>query len=44
MDDSRLDTVWASYNPWWTSKGWDASLPDYRCPMVGEILDTLLIG
>jgi len=41
MDDSRLDAVLAPYNPWWTTDGWDALLPEYRRPIVGEVLADL---
>ena len=41
MDDNRLNTVLASYNPWWTTSGWDATLPDYRRPIVADILADL---
>ena len=41
MDSSRLETVLAPYNPWWKASDWDTLLPDYRRPIVGEVLNDL---
>ena len=41
MDDKRLDSVLAPYNPWWRKADWDCKLPDYQRPIVGEILSDL---
>ena len=38
MNLERLETVLASYNPWWVpGQEWDRDLPDYRRPVVAEI-------
>ena len=41
MDSGRLDAVLAPYNPWWKTSDWDATLPDYHRPIVGEVLSDL---
>ena len=41
MDSGRLDAVLAPYNPWWKASDWDATLPDYHRPIVGEVLSDL---
>jgi predicted AAA+ superfamily ATPase len=41
MDTCRLETVLASYNPWWKTGDWDATLPDYHRPIVAEVLSDL---
>lgn len=41
MDGSRLAAILTEYNPWWTSDKWDTILPEYRRPVVGEVLDDL---
>lgn len=41
MDSKRLEAVLADYNPWWKAGDWDADLPDYRRPIVAEVLSDL---
>lgn len=41
MDGKRLEAVLAEYNPWWKPGDWDADLPDYRRPIVAEVLSDL---
>jgi predicted AAA+ superfamily ATPase len=45
MDDQRLAAMLAPYNPWWagdeTLVAWEKTVPDYRRPVVGEVLGDL---
>lgn len=41
MDGTRLEAVLADYNPWWKTDDWDGDLPDYRRPIVAEVLSDL---
>ena len=42
MDAKRLENVLIPYNPWWNSSlEWDRNLPEYRRPIVADILSDL---
>lgn len=42
MKHSPIDTMLAPYNPWWVrDNNWRAELPDYRRPIVGQVLSDL---
>ncbi len=45
MDDQQLAAMLAPYNPWWAGDdaivAWEQALPDYRRPVVGEVLSDL---
>lgn len=39
MDTQQLDRLLLPYNPWWVSAGkWEEDLPDYRRPIVNDVL------
>ncbi len=45
VDDQQLAAMLAPYNPWWGSDeataAWERALPDYRRPVVGEVIADL---
>ena len=45
LDEQRLTTMLAPYNPWWGGKAalaaWEQGLPDYRRPVVAEVVADL---
>ena len=45
MDDQQLSAMLAPYNPWWAGESaittWEQALPEYRRPVVGEVIADL---
>ncbi len=42
MEHKDIDDILAPYNPWWSrDNNWRSELPDYRRPIVGQVLSDL---
>jgi hypothetical protein len=42
MENNDMEAILVPYNPWWTQENsWKEELPEYRRPIVGQVLDDL---